>query len=130
MNYWTNGNDFIEDTFTNLFSNAIKHNDKAQVQIHISIDSLFMRGVDYWVVFIRDNGPGIPEDKKKHLFTGKLRKDGSGIGLSIVKNIVEGYNGKILMRERIDNKNEVCGSVFELHFPIRKGMKELSTNHT
>jgi signal transduction histidine kinase len=117
MNYWITGNEFIEDIFNNLFSNAIKHHDKDRVHIQIKIESLFSRGVDYWVVIIIDNGLGIPEEKKKHLFTGKLRKNGSGIGLSIVKNIIDGYRGKIFVRNRISEEDKVCGSIFEIYFP-------------
>ena len=69
MKYLINSNEFIEDVFVNLFSNAIKHNDREQVEIDLTIRSNLVRGVDYWVVSIRDNGPGIPEEKKKYLFT-------------------------------------------------------------
>lgn len=121
--YQINANEFIDDIFSNLFSNAIKHNDKAQVQIHIEILSSFIRGVDHWVVQIHDDGPGIPEAKKKHLFTGKLRKDGSGIGLSIVKNIMDGFRGKIFVKNKINERKEVLGSVFELQFPKVMALK-------
>ncbi len=127
FNYWINGNDFMEDIFANLFSNAIKHNDKDQVEILITIESQFIRGIDYWVVLIHDNGPGIPKEREKHLFTGKLRKDGSGFGLSIVKNIIDGYRGKILVRNTLVDKKEVCGSTFEIQLPKTKEIGVLGT---
>ncbi|MFX0124413.1 MAG: sensor histidine kinase [Candidatus Hodarchaeota archaeon] len=117
VNFWINANEFIEDVFVNLFSNAIKHNNREQVEIELVISSSLIRGIDYWVVSISDNGPGIPEEKKKYLFTGKLRKDGSGIGLSIVKNIIDGFKGKITVRNKENDNGEVCGTVFVLFFP-------------
>ncbi|MFX0211973.1 MAG: sensor histidine kinase, partial [Candidatus Hodarchaeota archaeon] len=118
ISYWINANEFIEDVLANLFSNAIKHNNKEQVEIELTISSNLIRGVDYWVVSISDNGPGISEEKRKYLFTGKLRKDGSGIGLSIVKNIIDGYNGKITVMNKEDDNGEILGAVFMILFPI------------
>ncbi len=63
---------------------------------------------------------------EKHLFTGKLRKDGSGIGLSVVKNILDGYRGKILVRNRLSDGKEVCGSIFEIQFPKAKEIEVLT----
>ena len=117
ISYWINANEFIEDVFVNLFSNAIKHNSKELVVIELAISSNLIRGVDYWVVSISDNGPGISEEKRKYLFTGKLRKDGSGIGLSIVKNIIDGYQGKITVRNKEDDNGEISGAVFSIFFP-------------
>ncbi|MFX0151239.1 MAG: sensor histidine kinase [Candidatus Hodarchaeota archaeon] len=117
LNYWITGNEFIEDVFNNLLSNVIKHHNQDQVNIQIKIESLFSRGIDSWVVIIIDDGPGIPEEKIKYLFTGKLRKNGSGIGLSIVKNILDGYRGKISMKNRTNEEGKVCGSTFEIYFP-------------
>jgi len=117
MDYWVYANEFIKDLFVNLFSNSVKHNNKEKTHIDISIDSFYLRGDDFWVILISDNGPGIPEDKKKHIFTGKLRKNGSGIGLSIVKNIVDHYGGNILVKDNRNKHGEINGSIFELQLP-------------
>ena len=46
-----------------------------------------------------------------------MRKNGSGIGLSIVKNIVDRYGGNILVRDNRNKHGELVGSVFELQLP-------------
>ncbi len=51
---------------------------------------------------IRDNGPGLPEMAKKHLFepfTGSARAGGTGLGLVIVKDLVRAHGGDITLRE-------------------------------
>ncbi|WP_430412175.1 sensor histidine kinase [Kordia sp.] len=89
--------------FQNLIQNAIKHNDKNNVEIHI----------DYTVVnekyqfSIRDNGPGIEEkyfDKIFELFQ-KLQMetevDSVGIGLALVKKIIERNGGEIFVESEL-----------------------------
>jgi two-component system, chemotaxis family, CheB/CheR fusion protein len=100
----------LERLFANLIANAIKHN-RAQVK-RIWID---MEGDS---ISVRDNGRGI--DSRHHqrifdLFTrlpGAGGTDGIGLGLALVKNIVESHGGRITVRSEVGK-----GSTFLLHFP-------------
>jgi signal transduction histidine kinase len=93
LNYRTN----ITQLFENLLTNAVKYCDKPEGIIKISCDDL----PDAWRFTVSDNGPGI--DKKYHtkifeIFqTLKTSGDekGTGIGLTIVKKIVDSSDGQI-----------------------------------
>ena len=86
----------IELLFYHLLHNSIKFNNKGRegvVQI-----SWFDEG-DYWKFIIKDNGKGIEKEYFDKIFIAfqKLENDykSTGIGLSIVKKIVEAYKGDI-----------------------------------
>ena len=67
-------------------------------------------------ILIADNGIGIPEDRKEEIFSklGKKTYQG-GIGLSIVKMIVNYFNGKIRVENRLEHPNNYrTGSVFHI----------------
>jgi PAS domain S-box-containing protein len=84
--------------FRHLIKNAVIHNDKNYIEITVTCSDADPR----FILFsVSDNGPGIPlkyHDKIFHIFqtldTGP-EKERTGIGLSIVKKIVELNNGKI-----------------------------------
>ena len=65
---------------------------------------------------VRDNGPGVPADQKKHLFapfvTSKTK--GTGLGLSNVKRIVEAHGGSVSVKSRPGR-----GAAFILRLPWR-----------
>lgn len=90
--------DKIERIMLNLLSNAIKFNSeggKVNVSIKVNNSDVF--------ILVRDNGIGIPEDKLEMIFErfkqvdSRLNKEGegSGIGLSLVKSLVEMHGGTI-----------------------------------
>ena len=53
------------------------------------------------LLFVDDNGPGVPEDKKDHLFDPfyTTKKNGLGLGLSISHQIITGLNGKLTVAD-------------------------------
>jgi PAS domain S-box-containing protein len=89
----------LEIALRNLLSNAIKHNDKEKGVINVLIQH---RG-DKIEFTVEDNGPGIDEQYFEQIFelfkTLQPRDivEGSGMGLAIVKKIVEAHGGKILV---------------------------------
>ncbi|MCG9791624.1 sensor histidine kinase [Flavobacterium algicola] len=95
------GNDFrFKQLFQNLIQNGIKYNDKEEVKIEISCTE-----TEEEIVFeIKDNGIGIPAAYQSKIFDvfTKLHNDGksSGIGLSIVKKIIEFYRGRIWLESQ------------------------------
>jgi light-regulated signal transduction histidine kinase (bacteriophytochrome) len=99
-----NGDQYRLDLlFFHLIQNAINFNNKnenAFVEINCEDDK------NFWVFSIKDNGKGIEERFFDKIFVAfqKLENDfkSTGIGLSIVKKIVEAYNGKIWLESTPD----------------------------
>ena len=106
----------IEQVLFNLMENAVLHG-KSTSHIDLRISS---RG-DRAVFMVEDDGMGIPEDLKLHLFDGTLpigeRGDGSGhnmkIGLSICRSIIEAHSGAIAAENRDEG-----GSRFYFELPL------------
>lgn len=92
----------MQQLFQNLISNAINYIDKPEGLVEISCKET----AEYYLFAIKDNGIGIPERYHKKIFgifqsLDSSRKNGStGIGLSIVKKIVEQYNGEISLQSK------------------------------
>ncbi|MEO9532833.1 MAG: ATP-binding protein [Crocinitomicaceae bacterium] len=83
--------------YQNLIENAIKYNDKEKIEISLNYKDI----KDFHEFTISDNGPGIDQNSLERIFKifHKLKEDdsreSSGIGLSIVKKIIEANNGSI-----------------------------------
>jgi signal transduction histidine kinase len=105
----------LEQVLRNLINNAIKHHDKATGEVVLS----GRRVGDFVEFLVRDNGPGIlPEfhDKIFQLFQTLKRRDeveGSGMGLAVVKKLVEQQNSRITVHSRGDG----TGSEFRFQWP-------------
>jgi two-component system phosphate regulon sensor histidine kinase PhoR len=106
-----NGNRrMIEDLISNLLDNAIKYN-KVNGNVYISILNM----ENYIVLNVSDTGIGIPKEETERVFERFYRVDksrskkigGTGIGLSIVKHIVEYHKGKLTIRSEIDKGTEI-----------------------
>jgi len=94
----------IRDLFQHLMSNALKFR-KKDVTPLIRIGAL--DGDDNWQFFIQDNGIGIDEQFKERIFVifqrlhNRNEYEGSGIGLSHCRKIVELHNGKIWLESTV-----------------------------
>jgi two-component system sensor histidine kinase/response regulator len=107
--------DDIEIIFNNLISNAVKYN-KIGGKAEITIDSSDSEAI----LIISDSGIGITKNDTENLFTEFVRIknektrniSGSGLGLSIVKKVVELYHGTI----KVDSTPDV-GTVFTIRLP-------------
>lgn len=94
--------DLLASVLRNLVINAIVHSDEKIPKIEISAKRL-----NGWIeIRVADNGPGIPDDMKEEIFREGIGKH-SGLGLFLVKKIVESYGGKIWVED-----NRPKGSVF------------------
>jgi PAS domain S-box-containing protein len=93
----------LSQVFANLIGNAFKHHDKSAGFIRISCQE---RG-DFYEFAIVDDGPGIASEQRDRIFiifqSGNPQKkpDSTGIGLSIVKKIVETAGGKIRLESEL-----------------------------
>lgn len=108
----------IKTALFNLFSNSIKYSGENK---EISLKA-FHR--DHTVfIQVKDNGNGISETDLPHIFEpffrGKEAADaqikGSGLGLSLVKNIIDDHAGKISVESKIG-----LGTIFTLEIPVKR----------
>lgn len=105
----------------NIVENAVKYSDDGGT-------------VDVWMengsevkIFVKDRGPGIPEEDLYKIFDRFYRVDkarnrktgGSGLGLSIVKEIIKRHNGRIEVQSKVGE-----GSLFMIAIPYKLHIKE------
>lgn len=125
--------EYIEEALVNLITNAIKYTpstqktddirearqEKGKIEISIGIDKSSMSNI---LITIKDNGIGVPKEEISHLFrrfyraenARRMYTDGTGLGLFIVREIVEGHGGKIWI-ESLEDK----GTTFYVSLPIK-----------
>lgn len=100
----------IRRMLENLISNSIKYTpDNGQVEIEITKSAK-----QDTIIRIRDNGVGIPEDQLPKIFerfyripTHTQMAEGTGLGMAIVKNIVDIHKGKIDIRSAVHNGTQI-----------------------
>ena len=121
----------MNQVFVNLIHNAIYHTstvnrEDAKVEIRVQLDKF----IDEIQMDIVDNGPGILDEDIPYIFdrfykadksrvSNKTNKNGTGIGLSIVKSIVEEHGGYL---EVASIPNEM--TTFRIHFPYLDNMND------
>lgn len=98
----------------NLLDNALKFSSPGDtVELRAFEDSQQI------IIEVADTGPGIPEDEQPHVWEELYRGNssrgiaGSGLGLALVKAIIERHNGSVSLRSRLDQ-----GTVFTLRLPV------------
>ena len=98
-------NDLLLYLFENILTNAIKYNDRNNVEVLVRFSKFNENGTDFVKVEFIDNGIGIPDDKKIIIFQKGFQKDkggrGMGLGLSLVKKIIKSYNGQIWVEDKV-----------------------------
>ena len=104
----------INQVLTNILDNAIdalEGRDNPTITIKTTADDNFVR------IYIRDNGPGIPEEVVQRIFdpffTTKAIGKGTGMGLDVVKKIMDRHRGKVEVKSA-PGETEFC-----LCFPFR-----------
>lgn len=93
----------LKHVFDNLLSNAAKYGSGHPGGIEISAQNKDLEGRTFVEARVSDHGPGIPHDEQKHIFDPFFRGKraiqeqihGTGLGLSLVKGIVEAHGGTI-----------------------------------
>ena len=108
----------IVQVLINLINNAIKH---TQPGSEITVSS--RRSGENVLVSVCDNGPGIPDDMKPHVFemfcTGRVKvadgRRGLGIGLALCRSIIEAHGGTISLFD-----NEPSGCRFVISLPAKE----------
>ncbi|MOA13976.1 Sensor histidine kinase TmoS [compost metagenome] len=98
--------DLVAIAFGNLLRNACLHTEQGVITVHLDANA----------ISIEDNGPGLPEAVKARLFdrfvhSGEDASNGSGLGLSIVKRVVDHLGWTVL-----HTQSSAGGSQFSLQF--------------
>ncbi len=113
--------ELLIDAFTNIIGNAIKHNNgNENLEITIRSESAYVKDKRYCKIMIEDNGHGIPDVRKERLFNRFSRDNtkvkGTGLGLYLVKSLIESYDGKVWVEDRIKG-DHTKGSRFVIMLP-------------
>ena len=111
----------MEQIFSNLINNSIKYTDKKDIRVHVGVEEQ----KDGWIFSVKDNGPGI--EKQYHekvfvIFQTLNRRDeveSTGVGLAIVKKIIEDQGGKIWVESEPGK-----GADFKFFWPKTKKIKD------
>ena len=108
---------WFKEALINILKNCIEYSQHQIVDIHIDETETLIR------IVIRDYGQGFSKEVLKHIFERFYRgqnkqKNGIGIGMAMVKEIVEAHHGSI----HIYNQN---GAVFEIYLPKIFAKKKL-----
>lgn len=106
----------VEQVLVNLVSNASKYGPAdAEITISVLVDHTWAK------IQVADRGPGVSQEQRKHVFRrfmypGSLSesaKVGAGLGLSVVKAVVEAHNGQVGVDDRPGG-----GSIFWFTLPL------------
>jgi signal transduction histidine kinase len=119
--YLVTGNELVNEIFLNIMENAVQYDPHEKIAVEVSVGEFFVDYRRYWCVSIVDNGIGIP-DSKKNLVFGRISGGAEGppalgLGLSIVRAIVESYHGMVWVEDRIRGDHSK-GSVFRVALPM------------
>jgi len=113
----------LQQALVNLIDNALKHSPKGgTVLVGLENQKSQIQNPPSVLLWVEDHGEGIPPSEHERIFErfyrrgSELRRQtqGVGIGLSIVKHIVEAHGGKVLVRSAPGQ-----GSRFTIEFPIK-----------
>lgn len=105
---------WVEEVWANYIGNALKYGGQPP-HIELGAETDGDSTARFWV---RDNGPGLTPVEQKRLFTpftrlGEIRAEGHGLGLSIVRRIVERLGGKVDVESAVGQ-----GSTFSFTLPL------------
>lgn len=112
----------IAQALMNLLDNAVKYSGSAR-QIHVRVGHIKAEAT----VSVTDHGLGIPREEQMKIFerfhrvsTGLVHDvKGSGLGLSIVKHIVEAHRGRVTVESELGK-----GSTFTIHLPLQPASRQ------
>ena len=109
----------IEQVLVNLISNAVKYAPGENIFVRATLEENRMVTLS-----VEDSGPGIPVEKQNFLFerfvrvTDSRHITGLGLGLFIVKKIIEGHQGSVYVDSVLKK-----GTKFVVHLPVRPGVE-------
>ena len=91
----------LGQVFQNLLSNAVNFMDKEEGLVEVAVKD----AEDFYTFSIKDNGPGIPKEYHEKIFkiftTLGYHEESTGMGLSIVKRVIDLYGGEIWLESEV-----------------------------
>ena len=103
--YLVLADDYLKDVFQSLLHNAIKFDEKREVEVEV--EASIIRHTPFLRIQIKDHGRGIPDEEKEEIFARIAHRRegilGLGLGLTLVKQILENYGGQILVKDRVED---------------------------
>ena len=119
-NIYVTANNLLLDVFENILINAVRYNDKSKIEIIIKISKEEKEDKNYIKMEFKDNGIGISDFRKNTIFERGSRKryksKGMGLGLSLVRKIIDTYKGEIWIEDRVKGDSKQ-GSNFVVLIP-------------
>ncbi len=110
-------NNLLQDVIDNILHNAVKHNKSPTINITVKVSKVVQNKVKYVKLEFIDNGLGITDAQKTIIFKrGALDATSFyrlGLGLSLVKSLVESYDGRIWVEDHVEG-DHTKGSKFIL----------------
>jgi signal transduction histidine kinase/ligand-binding sensor domain-containing protein/DNA-binding response OmpR family regulator len=114
----------IEIAVTNIISNAFKYSsDGSEINCQISIEKDTDDHKIYCLIQVKDAGRGMPPEVLRKIFdlyyqvsvSESMRVSGSGIGLSLVKEVVQAHRGEVTVTSKVGE-----GSLFTIKLPVKQ----------
>ena len=97
------GGELLSDAFENILMNGILHNPSDEKKLWVTISRIQEANRNYIKLEVEDNAGGISKRDKENIFKrGSMSSNSKnmGIGLSLVKEIIDGYNGQVWVENR------------------------------
>lgn len=100
----------LEQVLGNLLANAVKHHDRKTGAISLTMED----EAAFYKFTVSDDGPGIPVEFHERVFQmfqtlqSRDKVDGSGLGMSIVKKLVEWQGGKVWIMSKEGRGTDIC----------------------
>jgi len=125
---WVMADNLIGEAIYNLLTNSMKFDEHEEVVVDVEVKTVEFEGKRYAQVRVIDRGIGIPDDLKDKVFSREFMRSpraerpvaqkakGAGMGLPIVKALVDRYGGKIWVENRVVDDHRK-GSVFNVLLP-------------
>jgi len=114
-----------EQAFMNLVKNAYDAMSTSGGRLRLKVAKSHASGRDGVEVRIEDNGPGVPPQLQEQIFNPFVttKKDGVGLGLSIVSKIIDGHHGSIRVEDagQPGGDGRGTGACFVVFFPAANG---------
>jgi PAS domain S-box-containing protein len=111
--------ELLDHIVHNLLGNAVKYSPGERVRVQVTVRPAKLDGRDAWALDVADWGRGLPDDRKAALIdglepgSGPARGKGAGLGLTIVKALVERYGGRVAVEDRVKGDHSK-GTVFRV----------------
>mgnify|MGYP005751583705 CR=1 FL=1 len=113
---------YLYQIFSNLINNAVKYHDRPEAA---EVDVYYEQRSNQLLFIVQDNGPGISPEDQEHIFRkyealghNMTRSDSAGLGLAIVRRILEEKNGTVWV------ESEGRGSRFIFTWPVNELVSE------